>query len=49
MSDNGVEFNNEGYRQMNEKLNIEIYTTAAESPLSNGTVERHNLIVAEAM
>ena len=43
------EFNNEGYRQMNEKLNIETCTTAAESPFSNGTVECYNLIVAEAM
>ena len=34
---------------MNEKLNIETYTTAAESPFSNGTVEHHNLIVLEAM
>ena len=42
-------FNNEGYQQMNEKLNIEIGTTAAESLFSNGTVECHNLIVAEAM
>lgn len=49
LSDNGGEFNNEHYRQMNEKLNIETCTTAAESPFSNGTVERHNLIVAEAM
>lgn len=49
LSDNGGEFNNEGYRQMNEKLNIETCPTAAESPFSNGTVERHNLIIAEAM
>ena len=49
LSDNGSEFNNDNYRQMNEKLNIETCTTAAESPFSNGTVERHNLIVAEAM
>ena len=34
---------------MNEKLNIETCTIAAESPFSNGTVEYHNLIVAEAM
>ena len=49
LSDNGGEFNNDIYREMNEKLNIEIATTAAESPFSNGTVERHNLILAEAM
>ena len=34
---------------MNETLNIETCTTAVESPFSNGTVERHNLTVAEAM
>ena len=49
LSDNGGEFNNGGYWQMNEKLIIETCTTAVESPFNNGTVERHNLIVAEAM
>ena len=34
---------------MNEKLNIETCTTAAESPFSGGTVGCHNLMVAEAM
>ena len=34
---------------MNEKLNIEICTTAVENPFSNGTVEHHSLIVSEAM
>ena len=52
LSDNecvcGGWFNNEGFRQMNKKLNFEICATAAESPLSNGTVERHNLIVTKA-
>ena len=48
MSDNGGEFNNEGYWQMNEKLNIETCTTAVESPCNNGAVECYNLI-AEAM
>ena len=49
MSDNWAEFNNEGYQQMNEKLNIETCTTAAENPFSNGIMECHNLIVAETM
>ena len=49
LSDNGREYNNEGYRQINEKLNIETSTTAAENPFNNGTVECHNLIVSEAM
>ena len=35
--------------RFNQKLNIESTTTAAESPFSNGRVERHNLILAEAM
>ena len=30
---------------MNEKLNVLSLTTVAESPFSNGMVERHNLIV----
>ena len=34
---------------MNEKLNLITLTTAAESPFSNGTVERHNLVVSESM
>ena len=34
---------------MNEKLNVETATTAAESPFSNGIVERHNLLLYEAM
>ena len=39
LSDNGGEFNNDSYQEMNQKLNIETTTTAAESPLSNGIVE----------
>ena len=27
---------------MNEKLNIEIYTTVVESPFGNSTVEHHH-------
>ena len=49
LSDNGGEFNNDSFRQMNEKLNIITCTTAAESPFSNGTCERHNIVVYEAM
>ena len=49
LSDNGEELSNDSCREMNEKLNIETATTAAESPFSNGIVERHNLILAEAM
>ena len=45
--DNGGEFNNEKFREMCETLNITIKTTAAESPWSNGLVERHNQIMGE--
>ena len=31
------------------KLNIKVATTAGESPFSNGTAERHNKVLAEAM
>ena len=36
-------------REMNEKLGIETVITAAESPFSNGIVERHNATLYEAM
>ena len=49
MSDNGGEFNNSAYRSMNEQLNVITCTTPAESPFSNGIVERHNLVVYENM
>ena len=49
LTDNGGEFSNDRFREMNEKFNVETTTTAAESPFSNGIVERHNLILAEAM
>ena len=47
LSDNGGEFNNESFREMGEKFNITIKTTAAESPWSNGLCERHNQVIAE--
>ena len=49
LTDNGGEFSNEHYREMNEKLNVRSTTTAAESPFSNGMVERHNAILFEGM
>ena len=49
LTDNGGEFSNDRFREMNEMFNIENATTAAEAPFSNGIVERHNLILAEAM
>lgn len=47
--DNGGEFNNEDFRDFCENYNIRIRTTAAESPWSNGTVERHNAVVGESV
>ena len=42
LSDNGGEFNNNEMRALGEAFNITIKTTAAESPWSNGAVERLN-------
>lgn len=49
LTDNGGEFSNDLFREMNEKFNVETTTTAADSPFSNGIVERHNLILSESM
>ena len=49
LSDNGGEFFDETYREMNEKLNVVTLTTAGESSFSNGSVERHNLVVSESL
>ena len=45
LCDNGGEFNNNDLRTMCEQFSIEVTTSAAESPWSNGIVERHNAIV----
>ena len=47
LSDNGGEFNNKEVRELGEKCNIKIKTTAAESPWSNGLVERHNQVLGD--
>ena len=47
--DNGGEFDNQDFRDFCENLNITIKTTAAESPWSNGMVERHNGIIGESV
>ena len=49
MSENGGEFNNEGYQQLNEKLHIETCTTTTESPSNNLTMECDCLTVAEVI
>lgn len=43
--DNGGEFANDEFITFCENLNIRICTTAAESPWSNGLVERHNAVL----
>jgi hypothetical protein len=45
LSDNGREFDNELLRELGDRFNVVVKTTAAESPWSNGTVERHNAVL----
>ena len=45
--DNGGELNNGEFIDMCDKCNIKILTTAAESPWSNGLVEKHNGILGQ--
>ena len=47
--DNGGEFANEVMMELNEKLGVITETTPAESPFSNGIVERHHLVLYESM
>ena len=49
LSNNGCEFNNELFRAMGEQLNINIKTTAAESPWSNNIVEKLNQVIGNMM
>ena len=49
LSDNGREFNNELFREMGGHLNINIKTTAAESPWSNSIVEKQNGVIGNMM
>ena len=49
LSDNGGEFNNDIFREMGEQLNINVKTTSAESPWSNGIVEKHNGVIGNMM
>ena len=43
--DNGGELDNTEFETLCENFNIKIYTSAAESPWSNGLIERHNAIL----
>ena len=49
MTDNGGEFANSKFINMAESMNNTVKVTAAESPFSNGLVERHNFIIADMM
>ena len=51
LTDNGGKFANKEFLNMCEALNINILTTNAESPWSNGLVlvERHNKTMAEIL
>ena len=45
LTDNGGEFINAELQEVESMLNIQVLTTAAESPFSNGTCERNHQIV----
>ena len=47
--DNGGEFNNSELQDMAENLNITLKTTPADSPFSNGLVERYNAVLTETL
>lgn len=48
-SDNGGEFDNDEVRDMAENFSIEIVTTPAYSPWSNGLLERHNQTLTDML
>ena len=47
--DNGKEFASSKFVDMAESMNITVKVRVAESPFSNGLVERHNFIIADMM
>ena len=49
LSDNGCEFNNAEMRELGEVFNVEILTTSAESPWSNGACERLNGLLGDSV
>ena len=49
MADNGGEFANGEYVDLCENVNIETQFSAAESPFSNGMVERHHLVLSQTV
>ena len=48
-TDNGGEFSNKHMHSFGQTYDIVIKTTAAESPFSNGIVERHNAVLTETL
>lgn len=48
-TDNGGEFNNAEFQDMAENFNIEVKTTPAFSPWSNGLIERHNQTLTDIL
>ena len=49
LAENRGEFANSKFTNMAESINITIKVTLAESPFSNGLVERHNFIITDMM
>ena len=49
LCDNGGEFANKKFIELAESMNVRVLHTAAESPWSNGLVERHNATLAEIL
>ena len=45
LSDNGGEFSSDEMREVCSILNVETYTTAAESPFQNGLCERNHAVI----
>ena len=48
-SDNGGEFSNDTFTEMSEMLGVDITTSPAEAPFSNGIVERAHQVLYESM
>ena len=49
LCDNDGEFANKKFIELAESMNVRVLHTAAESPWSNGLVERHNATLAEIL
>ena len=49
LTDNGGEFVNQSFMDLCGQFNVCVKTTAAESPWSNGLVERHNLVISDML